>query len=410
MESPEPIAQKAAKMLNRDRLEEVLLRFMSAKDPDIPALPAVVLQLKALVSQDDFSADELANVAQADQVLSATVLKYANRTAFMRNSSIISLQSAIARIGAHELVSIAFGSTLGAMAAKPGPLLNVRTRVWQEAVVSALLCQHLAYPFEVYREVAFLSGLLHDFGKVLALTALEQEFSKWEEPPEAPLSFWMDVIEGVHVELGVVAAEMWHLPDPLPDVIGAHHNIKSAGEHRKEVRLVQLSDELVQLLENAQSISGDELERLDDVHEELSRAHLERALSALPGAVSALTGHGRGLNRTAKNAVLSELPTFDDEDSSLHFTVTIEKDGREFPTKVCALSLDAICLRCQLPMPENFIAQLTVNDDEESFSLFANLSACVPEQQGYTLSLRPFCLSKENEEHWLTLVRKYKGH
>jgi|GEM_PF-1485381 len=394
--------------LRQAELDAILVQFLASESPEIPALPQVMFQLQDLVRSDDFSADDLAKVVQTDQVLAATVLKYANRTAIMRNSEIVSLRAAIARIGAHELVTVAFGSTLSAIAAKPGPLLHARTAVWQQAVVSALVCQHLARPYGVFREVGFLAGLLHDFGKVIALAALEAHLLQQDDGHnvKGTLKEWLALIEPHHVELGIVAAAKWSLPEPLPSIIATHHDVDGAGEHQREVKLLQLSDDIAQLLTTKQRLTMDDLDALHAVAaSDVSRADVERTLSMLPGAVASFTSNGQGLKKNAPNAVVTpEVEPGDDVSGALD--ATIEKDGNEIRAQVRNVSFDGFTAFCKVPMPENFIAQVTLEVGGRPLVFFGNLLACVPERRGFLLTFRPFCMNDDVEVQWFDLVRQ----
>src|SRR5262249_52611992 len=153
---------------------------------------------------------ELAKVVQSDQALTAAVLRYANSA---RNGAggapILSLDRAITQIGAKETVRCAIAGSLGAAATMPGPLVGLRHKVWKDALLCANLAQELASIRGLTPETAFLAGLLHDFGKIVLLAALDQ---KGSEPAMLPEAKWFELVERFHVEAGLRAAREWKLP------------------------------------------------------------------------------------------------------------------------------------------------------------------------------------------------------
>src|SRR5205823_13359081 len=97
-------------------------------------------------------------------------------------------------------------------ASSSGELADLRRLIWKESVTSAVLCQHLAVRRSLHPEEAFLAGLLHDFSKIIVLGALETLV----QPTDARAAgSWLEMIDRMHVEVGVMIASRWRLSDAL---------------------------------------------------------------------------------------------------------------------------------------------------------------------------------------------------
>ncbi len=196
--------------------------MMATDEVRVPAFPPSANRLAAIANREDFSLTELTNVVRADEVLAATAVRYANSAAMARRGSVASIDEAVGRLGAKQIVRLAFAAGIGREAMTTGSLRRLRRRVWREGLFSAELCRELAGGRGVRPEVAFTSGLLHDFGKVVALGCLETIL---KATPGARVSEerCSHVVELYHVELGVLVATRWNLGAELIESIGHHH-------------------------------------------------------------------------------------------------------------------------------------------------------------------------------------------
>ena len=184
-----------------------------------------------------------------EPVESVKQLRAANSAALRGISALTSLRDAIARLGAEELCRVAMATSLGAVATLDGPLATLRRTAWRQALISALACRQIAPLRGIDREEAFACGLLHDFGRVIAIASIESVLA--DRPSEAPRSEseWMALVDRFHVELGTLTARQWKLAELHAVVIASHHLPSGPGEFRSMLDLVRASDAVVALVE-----------------------------------------------------------------------------------------------------------------------------------------------------------------
>jgi HD-like signal output (HDOD) protein len=268
-------------------LDQAIADLVARDDVDLPPYPAVVMRIERLVGGGDYGLDDLARLVQSDQALVADVLRCANSAAYSRGQPVASVPQAVARIGAGELSRIAFASALSGRALSAGALSLLRRRIWHDAVASAILGRELARARGLSPEVAFACGLLHDFGRVLAVECLERIASGARHRQAMPARFWEAVVDHHHVALGRLLAERWQLPRVISDAIVLHHQETPEGAESPElVAVVAISDRLVRLLDERSAVAESDVLAVQSLSE-VDTAALLRAIDAVPGFVAA---------------------------------------------------------------------------------------------------------------------------
>jgi HD-like signal output (HDOD) protein len=217
-----------------------------AKDAvEVPPQPSVALRLQKLVSTGRYGVSELASVVGEDQALAATLLRYANSARYRGYEQITSLHDAITRMGAADVCRTALALGVGSTILAAGCLSELRRKWWTDAYLAALCAQHLGDKRGLRRDEAFVCGLLHDFGRVLAVTCLEKILKDTSDRRYLPLSVWETSVDRLHVELGNIVARRWNLSALLRGVIASHHHPDSAGRFRRMVDVVVAADGVV---------------------------------------------------------------------------------------------------------------------------------------------------------------------
>ncbi|ORU93783.1 MAG: hypothetical protein A6F70_06645 [Cycloclasticus sp. symbiont of Bathymodiolus heckerae] len=225
----------------------------------LPAMPQMASELIRLKNSDGAHANDLARLIQGDPSLTAQIIRYAKSAFFNYQGDINSVSEAIARvIGFESVINIALGLSVGKRLKNPpdGPLgLN---EFWKHAVYSATLAQALSkkIPKEnrPKQDLAYLAGLLHNFGFLLLGHLFQPEFFLLNRLYAANLSRCITCIEkhalGMgagqnavnmgHAELGSWLLEKWHLPNEIVIVAREHHNRAYKGEHENYSTLIAL--------------------------------------------------------------------------------------------------------------------------------------------------------------------------
>ncbi len=136
----------------------------------IPSLSTTVGKVLEVCSRADASPNELNKVIALDPVLTGQVLKLINSAYYSLVNKVTSLTRAITMLGLNTVKNMALSTAIiGTVAsAKKSKVLPTR-RFWAHSIsvgVSAKLLARVKDIPVMEREEFFISGLLHDLGKV----------------------------------------------------------------------------------------------------------------------------------------------------------------------------------------------------------------------------------------------------
>lgn len=263
---------------------------------DLPAMPKVAHELLQLATNPYANASDLAAIVEQDPSLAAQLLRYANSPLYGYRGQVESVRDVIARVLGYDLVmDIALGIAVGRSFRNPdtGPLgLHA---YWQHAVYCASLTQRLAAKMPAAHRpragLAYLAGLLHNFGVLLLGHLFPEDFAllnkALESDPGRALVTVEDEILGVsHVELGAWLMQSWNMPDELTTAIRNHHDEEYVGPFAIYPNLVLLANRLLAAHrigdEHSEDLPGDLLARLG-LTEQDARAALEGVMEHAEG-------------------------------------------------------------------------------------------------------------------------------
>ncbi|MGW8322010.1 MAG: HDOD domain-containing protein, partial [Thermodesulfobacteriota bacterium] len=167
--------------MNPDTTDEAYLRHCLEAIDSLPTLPAIASEAIQRALSPDTSMEDLAEVIELDPPLTAMVLKVANAPYQDRSCSITSLKTALSKLGhavvrgialscpALELFSdqqVDHGMDLGGL--------------WIHSIETAVRARELACRTTppVDPEEAFVSGLLHDVGKVFLSSLMKDKYGR----------------------------------------------------------------------------------------------------------------------------------------------------------------------------------------------------------------------------------------
>ncbi len=256
----------------------------------LPAMPEMASRILQLRANPYAGTTDLARVVERDPSLTAQVLRYARSPLYGFGGRIESVADAILHVLGWDLVlNLALGLSLGRGLRLPraGPL--GLDRYWRDAVYSATLAQGLArlLPQPVKPGLAYLCGLLHDFGLLVLGHLRPQEYARLQQarslaPGASLLVLEQQHCSASHSDLGGCLLTAWKLPDEVRTVARAHHEAYYQGMHAGYVQLIQVVNALLGahgLGEAVDAPSPQALHAALGLSEERARAVLDAVLA-----------------------------------------------------------------------------------------------------------------------------------
>lgn len=228
------------------RLEETL---------EIPLLSSTAKRVLRLRTDPLADVDELAAIVETDPPLAAQVISWASSPYYAAPGKIRSVEDAIIRVLGFDLViNLALGLSLGKKLALPKDQPHSCTPYWQQAIYTAALIEGLVrfMPAEKKPEsgLAYLAGLLHNFGFALLAHVFPPHFSLVCRSIEANTHLSHSIIE--HHLLGITREQMgawlmqcWNIPDEVVYALRYQDDPMYAGQHATYANLTCLAQLLL---------------------------------------------------------------------------------------------------------------------------------------------------------------------
>lgn len=229
-------------------LYEQLVKVLNDANLEIPRMPQVAHRALLALRDDNANYKEIAGLVGQDPALAAEVLRVTNSVAYRAIREIRSLELAFARLGVRTLRSIILGATVKGLAIRVGGAERTTgEELWRRSLASGVILRTIGPRWGVPEDEAFLVGLLHDVGLLLALKVVHEYQQYHGRAVGRPI--FDRICREWHEQLGNRLAENWNLPEPLPQLIGDHHSAVSADDPLATQRhLVRLADSACAML------------------------------------------------------------------------------------------------------------------------------------------------------------------
>ncbi len=219
----------AASMINAENRQLLFRQKLQRVLNNLPPFSPILNRLLSSLASEDVRFSDLASLIEKDTVLSGHVLRLVNSAAMARRSRINSISHAVSVLGLVRLRNFLLSISIARLwqstrTIPPWSMAKFNLHGAAVALMSDLMAQntHCHYP-----EGAFLAGLLHDYGKLLIVAALPDQFSeivKMVREAGGSLSECeSEVIGFTHAELSAMTLKAWHLPEDIVRGVEFHH-------------------------------------------------------------------------------------------------------------------------------------------------------------------------------------------
>ena len=215
----------------RSEMESLLSEYVDAK----PLKENVQLALSR-VRNSQVSVDDLAEVIRRDQGLSAKVLQLANSSAYRRGRPVKTVEQASVRIGLEGMrQAITVASVAEQMGIEENDLVSP-VLLWEHSFATATIAFEIARATRLCQpEDAFMSGLLHDLGRVVMFDVLGSRYPKAmrmaRENSIPPHQAEKTMFEMNHADAADVLFKSWNFDPGIVRPISNHHLSEKNTKH-----------------------------------------------------------------------------------------------------------------------------------------------------------------------------------
>jgi HD-like signal output (HDOD) protein len=204
-------------------------------------IPAMLAKILALAGNESSSPEELCELITFDQSLAEMVLRTANSAMFGYSGRIRDIEQAVMFLGYKKIRSIAVGMNVFKMF--PSDSAKIKD-LWVHGYTVAFIANGLADKVSmISSKETFLSGLLHDIGRIIFYQKDPETFSSMELTRNI-LEDERAAFGCTHEQVGSWYVEETGLPGEVAMPILYHHRPDSAPEFSDAVAIVSLADAL----------------------------------------------------------------------------------------------------------------------------------------------------------------------
>ena len=218
------------------------------KIEDLPTLPRTFLRITEVINNPRSSASDLAGVVADDQILTARLLRLVNSSFYGFPRRISTVTGAVVLLGFDAIRNLLLTTSMFDLFSNEKKTGSFdREKLWDHSLGCAVGAKVIGgfLRYEKLEEL-FVSGLLHDIGKIVEMLFLTDEFAEIalmvKDENTLILTAESHVLGYTHADIGKLLAERWNLPPKLVSIIACHHQPDLAGKFSREAAVVHLAD------------------------------------------------------------------------------------------------------------------------------------------------------------------------
>ena len=230
--------------LSQLALQEKTRREILHKSDLIPPLPDLVVRLLAVLNKQETEPQDLETLMQNDQVLVAKMGAMVNSPFYGLNRTIRTIKEAVMVLGFRGVRSLVLATSTAKFLQRDYAVYGHEPKgLWLHAACVAAGSKMLAKACKLGADAAeqlFVAGLLHDIGKLMLVTYLNDN-QRGALAAASILDYERTTIGLDHTEAGALVTAKWNLSQEIQEVIKAHHDA-NVTTSEKSIAVVRLAD------------------------------------------------------------------------------------------------------------------------------------------------------------------------
>lgn len=209
---------------------------------DLPTLPVILRRLFEVLQDEKSTFVDIANVIKHDPTLTEKILRVANSPYFGHAGKVNSLEQAIMFLGYDLVRGICLGTSVFRFLGRPGR--ESLGKLWQHSyevgIIAANISEHAC---NIERGTCFVSGLLHDIGRVIFLTLHREKYISMLSTDNIFLKE-IEVFGIDHPAAGGNFLEKALLPEEIVCSVRYHHKPSMCTRYRETSSVISLAEAL----------------------------------------------------------------------------------------------------------------------------------------------------------------------
>lgn len=219
----------------------------------VASLPTIFVKLDEAINSPRSTNKDLARIISEDTAMAARLLRIANSAMYNFPANIDTVSHAITVIGINQLRDLVLACSVIRMFDNLPKTLVSMESFWRHSIGCGIAARVLAgLRREANVERYFVTGLLHDIGRLIMFTELLNEypvvFAERENSSELLFKVEQKLLDFDHAKLGGLLLQAWQLPERLAEAVACHHAPSKAKKFPIEAAVIHVADVIANAL------------------------------------------------------------------------------------------------------------------------------------------------------------------
>jgi len=245
--APTPAIQCQAKLDHKQLSHpDQIRRQLQQIDVELPETPTIINELNDVIADPFATSNDVAQVVNKSPSLAALLLRIVNSAYYGFPSRIDRISRAVTIIGTKEISGLALGiSVMQAFEDIPNEIIDMQAFI-RHSLACGMIARILAAHRNMHQtEQLFVSGLLHDIGKLVIFKYYPQHAGAYLNlaacSGKCVFQAEKTIIGMNHTNVGRYLLKKWSLPADLENNVVYHHSPSQAANPEK-AGIIQLAD------------------------------------------------------------------------------------------------------------------------------------------------------------------------
>lgn len=211
------------------------------------SLPAVVMKINQLLEDPNSTAADIAHFISQDPALTAQLLKVVNSPFYNFPSKVDTISMAVTILGTRQLRDLVIATTMvNHFKTDPDTGFDIE-KFWCHSITAGIAARSIAISRKIPNpERLFISGLVHDIGKMIMSILLPREsltlMRACDDPDNELDGLEKEIFGFTHSEMAEALLVAWQFPDTISQPVSHHHDLDVFDDFKKDTAVVHVAN------------------------------------------------------------------------------------------------------------------------------------------------------------------------
>jgi putative nucleotidyltransferase with HDIG domain len=247
----------------------------------LPTLPEIYLKLERELSSKEINIPNIVSIISQDIFITAKIMQLVNSSFIGSKFRISDLNQAVSMLGINIIKTLALHTSLFEKNVNP-KFRTIYSNISNHSLKVANLAKKGAMQLKLNSQTVedvFISGALHDIGKLVLLEFGENALELYKRDDYTPMELInseFTIFNISHLQAGAYLLCLWGLPNSIVEAAAYHHFPDGVGDTPNlEIALLHICDSIVRMNNKIANLEIDD-ENIQEIFPELNFDYLNK--------------------------------------------------------------------------------------------------------------------------------------